>query len=457
MNRFQNLRLVLVLFVAIQIVGCSNESLDGPFIQQLGVLPAEPGEFVANVAGQPFIADSIRATLSLDNQFEISGKMGDALITLAVVDAAEATFLLDTTDSNLNYGLFLNDVLGENPYITEVLYGGSGKLVITDLDRTNRKVSGKFNFIAKRIARDELGNPILDGSGLPSLETIVITLGSFNDITLELENDGNPADSFFALTDGDNFNPTSLSLIETMVGNEPMFSIMAKKANNEMIRIDLPKYLGDGTFDMERISDGTKLIGIYNDGVGGDNLTSNPGTITLTQFNIETGFLVGTFSFTATDPLNESGTAVAVTEGSFSFIFEGTSNGNSFLNTYIDTSYYNAEAGVATDTIINGFPAIYLKTQVGNERINLTLPETIEVGTYPMAGEFSAADKVVGRYQPIDGANLEFVSNPGTMEILEIDRVRRVVRGSFSFFAKDPTQDDDTIYRLTAGRFKAKY
>ncbi len=459
MKKFQILKLALLAFVAFQLAGCQNEPLEGVFNQLNIVDPAEPGEFVAAVEDQAFFADSIRATLSLNRQLQISGKMtsSNERITIIVDDADIATFNLDNSETNPNIAIYSNTPDVIYPYTTRQDLNGGGTMTINDLDLVNLKVSGTFGFTASRIALDDTGLPILDDTGLPTIESVEITFGSFNDIPLILENQGDPADAFFAKVDDVDFIPTNLFLTQSTVGNEPMFTITATKDNNEMIRIDLPKYLGAGTFDFQSISDGTKLIGIYSDGVGGQNLTSNPGTITLTKFNIETGMLSGTFQFTGTDPLGQDNTTVQVTEGNFSFLFEGTGNGNSFLNAYIDDIYYNAETGRANDTIINGFPAIYLQTQVGNESMILTLPATIAPGTYPMVRNFDAADKIVATYKPLAAADAEFVSNPGTMTITEFDAENRIVRGTFTLLAKDRTDVDPTIYNITAGRFKASY
>ncbi len=459
MKKFQILKIVLLAFIAFQFTSCDDEPLTGTFNQPNVVDPAETGEFVANIEGQAFFADSIRATLSLSRQLEISGRMASTneRITIIVDDADSGIFSLNTTDTNPNVAIYSNTPDNMFPYTSSVNFGGGGSMTITEFDLENLQVSGTFNFEANRIARDEDGIPILDANGLPTLQTIIITSGSYKDIPLILENQGDPEDEFFAKVDGVDFIPTNLFLTQTTVGNEPMFRITATKDNNELIRIDLPKFLGDGTFDFESISDGTKLIGFYNDGVGGQNLTSNPGTITLTQFNIETGILTGTFEFTGTDPLMTDNNTVEVTEGNFSFRFEGTPNGNSFLNAYIDEVYYNAETGRANDTIINGFPAIYLRTQVGSESINITLPAVLTLGTYPMFRNFDAANKIVTTYKPIVNQDTEFVSNPGTMEILEFDADRRIIIGTFSLFAKDNAEVDDTIYRITAGRFRASY
>src|SRR5690606_26036772 len=96
-----------------------------------------------------------------------------------------------------------------------------------------------------------------------------------------------------------------------------MIKVEAKSNTGELIRIDVPRSLGIGTFDMANISDGTKLIALYNAGNGAENLTSNPGTITITEFDLELGILTATFSFTGNDPLNQIPDTVEVTEGSF--------------------------------------------------------------------------------------------------------------------------------------------
>ncbi len=457
MKNFEILKWTLIAFVAFQFTACNNEPLEGNFPQESDINNAEEGQFIATIAGESFVADSISATLSLNDELVITGrKVGTGQsITLGVVNTTTGVFNLATAAGNPNAGIYDDGTPTGLPYTTTFAFGGSGSIKITQLNITNRTITGTFNFVGTRFQVDSNGVPILDSNGNPVIETIQITSGGFNQIPYELENGGNPPDEFFAKVDGVDFVPDTLELIQTSVGNEPMFRIMAKKTNNEMIRIDIPRFIGEGTFAMQNISDGTRLIGIYNDGVGGENLTSNPGTITFTEFNLATGVMTGTFAFTGTDPLGTNPTTVQITQGSFSFLFDGVANGNSFLTTNIDGELYNALSGRARDTIINGFSRIILSTQIASQSVSLSFPASVVLGATPMSPAVISGSEIVGTYIPNTATPVIFTSNPGTCTITEVNLVDGVLRGTFSFQAKDATGTDPTVYSFTNGKFKA--
>ncbi len=129
----------------------------------------------------------------------------------------------------------------------------------------------------------------------------------FNKISFTNEDQGGGGtpinDVFFAKVDGVDFDSESVTTTLNEVAGVSVVKIVAVNEAGEIIRIDIPEDLGLGTHDMEALSDGTKLISLYNPAAIGENLTSNPGTITITKFNTFTGIIEATFNFTATDPL----------------------------------------------------------------------------------------------------------------------------------------------------------
>ena len=180
------------------------------------------------------------------------------------------------------------------PYISADALGGYGLMNITALDSSAETVTGTFSFVGLRIKVDGDGNPILDGNGDPVLEEIAITNGAFNAIPYIIDDTGggggtggDPENEFFAKIDGVDFVADTISVTEPMVGDIHMIKIEAKSTTGEQMRIDVPRSLGVGTFNMVQISDGTELIGVYNAGNGAENLTSNPGTITISEFDLD--------------------------------------------------------------------------------------------------------------------------------------------------------------------------
>lgn len=304
------IKAMLLAFLAFQFFSCENELLTGEFVQE-EENDADEGQFIAQIEGEEFVAASVTATLTTDNELVISGlKPGDENITLAVTNAAAGSFNLGGGPSGQNAGAYFDGSANIFPYISSEALGGYGLMNITELDTNEMTVTGTFSFVGVRIKLDGDGNPILDGNGDPILEEIEISRGAFNKIAYIIDDTGgggggnNPENEFFAKVDGVDFIADTIEVTEPMVGNFHMIKIEAKSAAGEIMRIDIPRSLGVGTFEMERISDGTKLIALYNAGGGSENLTSNPGSITISEFDLELGVLNATFNFTANDPLN---------------------------------------------------------------------------------------------------------------------------------------------------------
>ncbi len=67
-------------------------------------------------------------------------------------------------------------------------------------------------------------------------------------------------------------------------------------------------------------STGNEKIGSYNPDLAGGTLPfwSNPGTLVITSYDMVTGDIEGTFSFTAIDPFGVSQDMFEITNGQFS-------------------------------------------------------------------------------------------------------------------------------------------
>ena len=455
---------VLLAFIAFQFFSCENEPLTGEFVQE-EQNNAEEGQFKAQIEGQEFIANSVSATLTTDNQLVITGsKAGGEKITLAVVNAAIGSFDLSMGGTNQNSGSYFDGSSNLLPYISADALGGYGLMNLTALDMSSETVTGTFSFVGVRIKVDGDGNPILDNNGDPVLEQLAITSGAFNEIPFILDDTGgggggggggDPDNEFFAKVDGVNFQADNLTVTEPMVGDVHMIKIEARSDAGELMRLDIPRSLGVGTFDMVRISDGTDLIGLYNAGAGADNLTSNPGTITITEFDLELGVLKATFAFTGTDPLNQAPDVVEVTDGILTIFFEGVPGANNMFTANVDGTAYVAEDISITTAVFNQYPTITITTTVADQRMVLTFPATITEGTHEMGTEVIEGDEIVGTYTPIVGTSITYVSNPGTINITNYDIANGIIEGTFNFSAVDATGQDPTIYQISGGEFLA--
>lgn len=450
---------MLLAFLAFQFFSCENEPLTGEFIQQ-EQNDADEGQFIAKVAGQEYIASSASATLTTDNEMVITGlKPGGENISLSIKDAAVGSFNLSTGINNENAGTYFDGSINILPYISAAALGGSGLLNITEIDADAQTVTGTFSFMGVRIKVDGDGNPILDGNGDPVLEDIEITNGAFNAIPYVIDDTGggggggNPNNEFFAKVDGVDFIADSIFVTEPMVGDVHMINILARSNTGELMRIDVPRSLGDGTFDMVNISDGTKLIALYNAGNGAENLTSNPGSINISEFDLELGILKATFSFTGTDPLGQVPDTVEVTEGSFTVYFEGVPGANNAFTANVDGASYTPDDIVITTSIVNQYPRISITTTKGDQRMELTFPATVTVGAFDMGTEIIDGNEIVAYYTPEVGTSITYVSSPGSLVITNYDIPNGIIEGTFNFTGVDASGQDPTIHQITGGEF----
>jgi len=450
-----------MVFLAFQFFSCENEPLTGEFVQE-EQNDAEEGQFKAQIEGQEFIATSVSATLTSDNELVITGsKPGGEKIILAVTDAAVGTFNLSGGGANQNSGSYFDGSVNLLPYISADALGGYGLMNITEIDASASTVTGTFSFVGFRIKVDGDGNPILDGNGDPILENIDIANGAFNAIEYVIDDTGggggtgNPENEFFAKVDGVDFIADTINVSEPMVGDVHMIKIEAKSQLGEMIRIDVPRSLGVGTFDMVNISDGTKLIALYNAGGGAENLTSNPGTIVISEFDLEAGILKASFSFTGTDPLNQLPDVVEVTEGSFTAYFEGVPGANNTFTANVDGATYSPDNIEITTSVVNQYPRITITTTIGDKRMELTFPATVTQDSFEMGTEVVDGDEIVATYTPLVGTSITYFSSLGILTITNYDIANGIIEGTFDFTAIDKTGQDPSVYQITGGSFLA--
>lgn len=458
MKKIYLLKALFFIGIAFHFLSCENEPLTGEFYQE-EQNEAEEGQFIADIEGVQFIAATASATLTTENQLVITGsKPGGEDIVLAVVDAAVGSFNLSTGGAVENSAFYFDGSVNPLPYSSAQALGGYGQLKISELNTDAKTVTGTFSFVGYRIKVDDNGEPVLDGNGNPVLESKEIASGAFNSIEYILDDTGGggggaPEHEFFAKVDGVDFIADTISVTEPIVGNVHMIKIEAKNSEGQQIRIDIPRLLGVGTFEMTRISDGTDLIALYNAGNGSENLTSDPGSITITEFDLETGVLKATFAFTGTDPLNQIPDVVEITEGSLTVYFEGVPGAsNAFSATVNNAPYLPGEIVVET-SVVNQYPRVTITTAQDEKGMVLSFPLTITEGIFDMGSEVVDGDEIVASYTPIVGTTISYVSMPGVLEITNYDLANGIIEGNFNFTGKDATGQDPTEYQITGGQF----
>lgn len=471
MKKTQLRNWMLLALVVFSFTACDNETLNkNDFVFDQEANQAGEGQFIAKVNGTDFLAESASGIIgTVSNTMVISGiKTSGEVIYLSIENPDVGVFSLTSTSGGVNGGTYFP--VNGNSFLSEGLNGGTGQLEITELDQDALTVSGTFSFTAVRVQLDANGDPILDSQGNPLFETVTISEGAFNKIPYTLNDDtgggngggGNggptdPADSFFANLDGEEFVDMEFVANQTVVGGVPMLNLIATTATGATIRIDIPEGTPIGTYDFEtQISDGTDIIAIYNDGLGGDSLTPESGSITITEYGTVTGKLAASFEFVASDPLqNPAPVVVTVTDGLFNVdILPSSGGAGSTLNCEIDGVLYEPTSVEVTQEPFNDGLLITITTQDGNNQsVTLQFPLDITAGSYEMSPGFVEGDEKVGLFNPDIGNSILFTSNPGNLTILSIEYSSGVVEGLFSFTGADPLGNDPTTYDITNGTF----
>jgi len=465
MNKFQILKWTLALCVFINFSACVNEPLDGVFPQDGDLINVDEGGFRADIGINTFTADIASGVLSATNVLVITGTIietGESII-LTVENPGIGTFNLTAGLGTENSGSYF-ETDAVNPYVSFGAFGASGQLNITEYDPQNFKVTGTFNFTGVRFAVDADGNSILDGNGNPTLENGDITNGMFNKISFTTEDQGGgetPIDDvFFAKVDGADFDAESVTTTLNDVAGVSVVKIVAVNEAGEIMRIDIPENLGIGTFNMEALSDGTKLISLYNPASIGENLTSNPGTITITKFNNFTGIIEANFNFTATDPLGLDPSVAEITEGNFEvdYISSPGDTVTSFT-AMIDGEFFGPDSISVGESIFNGVSRFNITAIISTsgQKMGLFFPSDIEVGTYELTTSLIDGSENFSQYTSEVGVSMTYISSPGTLTILDYDIETRIIEGTFSYSAIDQTTQDPTVYEVTEGEFTLEF
>ncbi len=458
---------ILFLTLLFQFTSCDDEPLEGEF-QQEEEVTVEEGQFKANVEGNNFVTNSVTAVLTTsDNVLTITALKADTgeAIILTVENPLQDTFNITLGNPSLvNSGSYLDGVDNNNPYISAFALGGSGQLQLTEFDTVTNKVSGTFSFVAARFLLDDNGFPVIDGSGNPVLETRTVTVGEFNKIAFTIDdsnddgggNNNNPNNVFFAKVDDVDFIADTIEATQVPVSEVNMINVIAHNTEGQTLRLDFPQDLGVGTFPMEALSDGTKIIGLYNANNGGENLTSSPGTLTITEYNTTEGIIKGTFEFTGSDPLNIDPTIVQVTEGNFELYgLDLSVEVNSTFSADINSLAFSPDEVLVSQDTFNGINRVSItaKDTNTNQELGLLFPKDITVGTYSMEALLITGDEKIGIYTPDSNNSITFKSALGTLIISAYDIETGVIEGTFEFEASDPTGNDPDVHQITNGIF----
>jgi hypothetical protein len=460
MKKFQLGSWLLLFFLALQFTACDNEPLEGEFPQEEEVIAGE-GQFVATIGGQAWTASTAGAVFFADNSLVVSGQL-DATgqsISLTVENGGEGTFDLTAGVGTLNTAVYV-DADQINPFESVAALGGFGQLTITEIDIDMATISGTFSFEGAREAVDAQGNPVIDGDGNPVIEFVSVSNGAFNSIPYTEEaggggGTGGTLDPFFAKVDGVNFVPDTVNSTRNVISNVPMINIVALNSEGEKIRIDIPEALGVGTFAMEQLSDGTKLIAQYNAGAGTEDLSSNPGSIEILEFNTLTGRIVANFAFTATDPLGINPTVVEVTDGNFEVLYEpGATSANNSMSATIDGTAWTANFTDAFEFDFSGTETVTARgynSETG-ESIEITFPKSLAPGSYDFVSTATPGESSAKFFTEPGGT--EFTATDGSIIVITNELAAGgAIEAAFLMLAEDTSGTNPATYNITSGQF----
>ncbi len=330
---------------------------------------------------------------------------------------------------------------------------------VTALDFEENTISGNFSFVASRSKKDpDTGEIIFNENGAPVIESVEIDCGYFNEVTIEpKEESGQPFyfTEFYAEVDGEEFLENSVIAGATVIGiNEyEVINIEAITISGQVLRIDTPLELEEGTFAFESISDGTKLTAVYNDNSGSEALTASPGSIAITEFDKVLGLIDASFWFTGIDPFGNDPTIVEVTNGLLRLSFEFPSSSN-YLSAEVDGIVYESNSVSLPQTTNLGVDVVAITTTAPDlSKIDLIVPINIEVGSYNMSPNLITGNEKVGLYSPEEDVVTSLRSSSGTLTIIRNNILTSEIEGIFEFLVTDVFEQNPLEYNITNGTF----
>lgn len=260
---------MLLLLIAFSIVSCEDNEIN-EFAMQ------------AKIGDRLYTSTEARAFFDEDGGFIIEGLTQTESLTLRLTRLEEGNF---------NFGSgFRNTATFEdrdgNIYKTKP--EGSGVVTISEVNQTNRTISGIFNFRAM----------------LTGIDTIYVSKGVLYNIPFAagIPNDPANAGTLSAKVNGETFTPTVVTAMQA--GNS--VTIIGSKITST-ISITVPSNVEVGEYLLP--------VTGYNaefQNEAGPQATSD-GTISITEHNVGSGIIKGTFTF-STDQSE-------ITEGQFEVVY----------------------------------------------------------------------------------------------------------------------------------------
>jgi len=292
---------LITLFVVLITLSCDKE-------------PSRAGlpevDFKVDFDEQTFVADRLDATV-VAGAIDITGYRGanDEAIKLTLMTGAEGVYQLGVQSGVVIHGASYVEASNASNGAWVALTDGvssQGTVIITDIDRTNKVISGNFTFT---------GNNPLEGTSDNFVREF--TNGIFSNVPYQgtISNPPPPDvnNTFTAKVDGVEFEETLLSgtLINGNIG------IVATRDSVDSIGLTFQSDIGPGNYDF---AFGSAPFGQYNIFTP---TTSNiaDGSFAITSHDIPNKRIIGTFSFVAEAFGGGATDSYDITEGSFDITY----------------------------------------------------------------------------------------------------------------------------------------
>lgn len=220
----------------------------------------------ANIDNRFYASADTRAAINPDSTLTIQGFTKEEALTLQLSNLAEGNFRIG--NGSRNYGIF--EDFGGNVYTSRP--NGEGMVTISEINQTNKTITGTFHF-----------NAFLAG-----IDTLYVSNGVLHNVSYANGNIGDPtnAGTFSAKVNGNDFTPISVSTRDT--GNT---IIISGAAANSSIIISVPVSVELGEYTLPRGGFSAK----YQNANGPE--TTEAGTISVLEHNRQERTIKGAFSF----------------------------------------------------------------------------------------------------------------------------------------------------------------
>lgn len=246
-------KFLFVLLATISLISCEDTQTNEVALQ-------------AKVDDRLYESTDARAALNEDGTLTIQGFSDEESLTLQLSRLDEGNFAIG--QGRYNYAVY--EDIGGNIYTTNP--NGEGVVTISEVNETNKTLSGTFNFNAF----------------LPGIDTIYVSKGTLYNVSYTGGEIGDPtnAGQFSAKVDGNQFIPVIVSSRNT--GNT---IITSGSTANATIVISVTADVEPGEYTVPRGGFGAKY-----QGVNGPETTSE-GVVNIIENNAATQTIKGTFSF----------------------------------------------------------------------------------------------------------------------------------------------------------------